>query len=68
MHLLVLALATSSFTESDRFERWSHFKNVGLPATVNDTLNQAAIADGACRLLPDASSVSYTHLTLPTIE
>ena len=65
MHLLVLALATSSFTESDRFERWSHFRNVGLPATVNDTLNQAAIADGACRLLPDASYSGYTYWHYP---
>ena len=65
MHLLVLALATSSFTESDRFERWSHFKNVGLPATVNDTLNQAAIADGACRLLPDTSYSGYTYWHYP---
>ena len=63
MHLLVIALAT--FTESDRFERWSHLKDAGLPGTVNDTLNQAAIADGACRMLPDASYSGYTYWHYP---
>ena len=63
MHLLVVALTT--FTESDRFERWSHFKDAGLPGTVNDTLNQAAIADGACRMLPDASYSGYTYWHYP---
>ena len=82
MQLLVVALA--GFTESERFERWSHYKDVSLPGTVHlsvsfkepgrpafvptgvyDTLDQAAIADGACRMLPDASYSGYTYWHYP---
>ena len=62
MYLIVVAL---TFAESDRFERWSHFKDAGLSGTVNDTLSHAAIADGACRMLPDAAYSGYTYWHYP---
>jgi len=41
-----------AFTESARFERLSHFKDAGLVNELN-TVDQAMIADGSCRLFTE---------------
>lgn len=51
--LLCAAGASSAgvFTGPAVFERLSHFKDVGVPATLHDTLNRRMIADATCRTL-----------------
>lgn len=49
--LLSISLAQSSvFPGSALFERLSHFKDVGIPATTGNLFVQSVIADGICRM------------------
>eukprot|EP00929_Paragymnodinium_shiwhaense_P115043 TRINITY_DN8363_c0_g1_i1.p1 TRINITY_DN8363_c0_g1~~TRINITY_DN8363_c0_g1_i1.p1 ORF type:complete len:235 (+),score=48.64 TRINITY_DN8363_c0_g1_i1:214-918(+) len=59
--LVIAPLAAAAFTDSERFERWSHFKDYGVPGTVHDPVNKAAIADGACRLVVQQGGSTFWH-------
>jgi hypothetical protein len=68
--LLLLALPVSAaaaesetaFTPSAQFERWSHFRDYGVPAVFGkDALNSAAIADGSCRMIKEVDGFFYWH-------
>ena len=49
------------FTEPAIFERLSHFKDYGVPATQHDPLNQAMIADATCRVFSMFDGFSFYH-------
>jgi hypothetical protein len=68
--LLLLALSAlsataddaSAFIPSAKFERWSHFKDYGVPAVLGkDALNSAAIAYGSCRMIKEVDGFFYWH-------
>jgi len=57
--------ADNPFSDAAIFERISHFKDVGVPNTLKDPFNRAAIADGACRSVAataaDVDGYYYWH-------
>jgi hypothetical protein len=67
MLILSAAAAANVFTEPAIFERLSHFKDYGVPGTVNDPLNQAMIADASCRNFDDYTGFSFYH-DLPKVK
>jgi len=53
--------SSPAFTDSGRFERWSHFKDYGIPGTVHDPVNKAAIADGICRMVTQQDGFKFWY-------
>jgi len=70
VHLATLSLVISTwvgaatanvFSEPAIFERLSHFKDYGVPGTVDDPLNQAMIADASCRNFDNYDGFTFYH-------
>ena len=59
--LMAVSTAKSTFTDPEIFERLQHFKDNGVPGTVNDIVNQAMIADGTCRLFIEQDGFVFWH-------
>ena len=62
--LSLLSFSTAShaaFTDAEIFERLSHFKDVGIPGTASDPVNQAMIVDGTCRLFIEQDGYVFWH-------
>jgi len=58
---MAVSTAKSTFTDPEIFERLQHFKDNGVPGTVNDIVNQAMIADGTCRLFIEQDGFVFWH-------
>ncbi len=63
-----LGSTVSAFTDAQIFERLQHFKDNGIPGTVNDIVNQAMIADGTCRLFVEQEGYTFWHNRNAVIE
>ena len=58
---LPISMSSPLFSDAEIFERLSHFKDAGVPGTVNDIVNQAMIADGTCRLFLEHNGYEFWH-------
>ena len=65
---LPTSMSSPLFSDAEIFERLSHFKDAGVPGTVNDIVNQAMIADGTCRLFLEHNGYEFWHSRQAVIE